>query len=226
MTQFAEISVIGPVLTPYTVVFDAGGFELTLVEFTETGYYSLFRQKADKLLNTHLDLRLVADDETFRDAANLTTCLKTGQPAASKIMLLEDFLRRLVKKHPPAGAAIIEAAVEKIKQSVFDVDILLLSKELHTNSRTLQRRFKSILGLTPKQYAEIVRFTKLFDFLMSDEKVNLLQKLHSMGYYDQAHAIRAFNKYAGFSPRNVIHEQFRLAAGLSGPFAGAVREPD
>jgi AraC-like DNA-binding protein len=106
------------------------------------------------------------------------------------------------------------------------VDILSLAGELHTNSRTLQRRFKSIIGLTPKQYAEIVRFTKLFDFLMSNEKVSLLEKLHALGYYDQAHAIRAFKKYAGFSPRKIIHEQFRLAAGLSGPFAGAVRESD
>lgn len=226
ITCFADISVIGPVLTPYTVVFNAGPFELILAEFTETGYYSAFRQDAHQLVNGHQDLRLVADDEIFREAANLNNGFKIGMRAAEKIPLLEKFLRRLVTKEPPAGVETIEAAAEMIKQSVSDLDILSLAKDLGINSRTLQRRFKSIVGLTPKQYAEMVRFTKLFDFLMSGKKVNLLKKLHALGYYDQAHAIRAFNKYAGFSPRNVIHEQFRLAACLSGPFAGAVREPD
>ena len=226
LAPFSEICFIGPVLKPYTVVFDAGTFELILAEFTETGYYSAFRQDAHKLVNSHQDLRLVADDKTFREATNLNDRFKTGKCAAEKIPFLENFLHHLIGKNPPAGAETIEAAVEIIKRSVFDIDMMSLSRELHTNSRTLQRQFKSIVGLTPKRYTDIVRFTKLFDFLMSNEKVNLLEKLHALGYYDQAHAIRAFKKYAGFSPRNVIQKQFRLAAGLSGPFAGPVREPD
>lgn len=225
LTGIPDISVIGPVLSPYSVIIKEGAFGLILAEFTETSYYSLFRQSPETLVNSFSDFQ-PGDPIICKDAEKLMYTLRGRINYSRRIEHTENFLRRCIKSHNPDGTEMVKYAVESIKQSVSDVYISGLARGLHTSTRTLQRSFKNITGITPKQYAEITRFTKFFDFLMSGEKVSLIDKLQLLGYYDQAHAIRKFKKYAGFSPSKIMREKYRLAAKISSRFAETIREPE
>ena len=87
----------------------------------------------------------------------------------------------------------------------------------HISTRQLERRFKTCIGLTPKQLSSILRFRSLFDELQADQPSAWLNAAIVSGYFDQAHMIRDFKRYAGKPPqayyRNMGHLSGALVAG-------------
>jgi len=73
-----------------------------------------------------------------------------------------------------------------IKKSKGEVSVKELVNYFNYSQSTLERMFKKFLGLTPKEYINIIKFYSNF----SDESV----------YYDQSHFIKNCKKYTGKTP--------------------------
>jgi AraC-like DNA-binding protein len=77
--------------------------------------------------------------------------------------------------------------------------------------------FRSAVGLTPKHYYRVKRFTTVLRCLASGNAANLADLAASAGYSDQAHLTREFLELAGITPRqylprdpdSVLHHQAR-----------------
>lgn len=100
-------------------------------------------------------------------------------------------------------------AVRKIKSSFGELGIKGLAEDLGVSQSSLERGFRSRVGLSPKEFAGLVRFRNIFRFYNSSS--SLTELALEAGYYDQAHFIREFRKKTGFSPkqwfrRNSIEE--------------------
>lgn len=65
------------------------------------------------------------------------------------------------------------------------------------SARQLQRQFLDFFGITLREYAGIVRFTKAFQTMY---RKDLITTAMETGYYDQAHLNREFRNRAGNSP--------------------------
>lgn len=65
-----------------------------------------------------------------------------------------------------------------------------LAKRLGTTPRTLQRRFATDVGITPKLLARIVRFQRVFSEWRADP-TSLSRVAAECGYYDHAQLVRA-----------------------------------
>lgn len=76
----------------------------------------------------------------------------------------------------------------------------LLRRDFAVSYRQLQRDFVSVMGLTPKEYSNMVRFTQAFTLL---NYYGLTEAALKAGYWDQAHMIRDFKKMSGFTPAQV-----------------------
>lgn len=74
------------------------------------------------------------------------------------------------------------------------VEIFGLSK------RQLQRLFKIYIGVNPKWVIERYRMHEALERLTAKGKPDFARLAHALGYYDQAHFIRAFRKMTGQSP--------------------------
>ena len=59
--------------------------------------------------------------------------------------------------------------------------------------------FREQVGVTPKQYARIVRFRALLERI-HDGRVELAEAAHQAGYYDQPHMNAEFKELSGFTP--------------------------
>lgn len=90
-------------------------------------------------------------------------------------------------------------ALRTIREKEGEISVRSLSEELGISQSTLERGFKRRIGLNPKEYANLVRFRKIFD--RKEEAENLTDLAYRSGYYDQAHFIREFRKMAGVSPK-------------------------
>jgi AraC-like DNA-binding protein len=81
------------------------------------------------------------------------------------------------------------------------------------SSRRLSTRFRSELGLAPKEAARVVRFDRARRLLQRRVSAGGPAELAALavacGYYDQAHLAREFRMLAGVPPSRWIAEEFR-----------------
>lgn len=119
---------------------------------------------------------------------------------------LEKFRRLLPIKEEKEK--FLPEAVLRIKSSFGEIGIKGLAEDLGISQSSLERGFRSRVGLSPKEYAGLVRFRNIFRFYNSSS--SLTELALEAGYYDQAHFIREFKKKTGFSPK----QWFRQNASL------------
>lgn len=86
-----------------------------------------------------------------------------------------------------------------IKETIIEKSIQETADELLLHPRKLHRMYKNSFGISPKTYTNILRFIKTKDLLDAGEE--LMNIVFNCNYYDQAHFIKDFRKYAGVTPR-------------------------
>lgn len=74
-----------------------------------------------------------------------------------------------------------------------------LTKLFHTNKTTLNQRLKEYTGYTTITYLTYIRIQAACSMLRSST-VAITEILNKVGFQDDAHFIRSFRKYTGFSP--------------------------
>ncbi|MCL4638401.1 MAG: helix-turn-helix domain-containing protein, partial [Olivibacter sp.] len=76
-----------------------------------------------------------------------------------------------------------------------------LAKRNFTTVRQLERNFKKLIGLSPKEYSNIIRFQHALS-LIKDSKQNrsLLDIAFECGYYDHSHLSNDIKRNTGLSP--------------------------
>jgi AraC-like DNA-binding protein len=79
--------------------------------------------------------------------------------------------------------------------------------------KTLERRFRNEVGLTPKMFQRVVRFRMAFRML-EHQRGGGARIAAAAGYYDQAHMIRDFRQFTGTSPREFFRPETPLAGLL------------
>ena len=76
-----------------------------------------------------------------------------------------------------------------------------LSKRNHITVRQLERKFKSQIGLSPKEYSNIIRFQNALNIIKnSNENRSLLDIAFECGYYDHSHLNNEIKRNTGLSP--------------------------
>lgn len=88
-----------------------------------------------------------------------------------------------------------------------------LAREAGWSSRRLSTRFRTEIGLTPKEAARVVRFDRARRLLQrrvsACRRTDLAALAADCGYYDQAHLACEFRALAGLPPSRWLAEEFR-----------------
>ncbi len=72
--------------------------------------------------------------------------------------------------------------------------------------RQFERKCKERIGMNPKTYARILKFSKAYRLRESYPQLNWTSIAYEAGYYDQMHMIKDFKIFAGVNP-SVIEKQ-------------------
>lgn len=89
-----------------------------------------------------------------------------------------------------------------------------LSKDACFSLRQLERKCKERIGLSPKLFARIVRFSRAYRMREASPGASWLSIAHSAGYYDQMHLVRDFKVFAGVTPSGLDKELEQSSALL------------
>ena len=76
--------------------------------------------------------------------------------------------------------------------------------------RQLENLFKKYIGLSPKFYARIIRFSYIFT-LVQENKQNWSGIAYDASFFDQSHFIRNFKDFTGESPSDYSFDENNLA---------------
>ncbi len=105
----------------------------------------------------------------------------------------------------------LDKAVDAVAAHRGRVSVSRLAASLGWSERKLERDFKTFVGVSPKTFARINRFSGVVRALETTGPSKLLDHAHEFGYYDQSHMINEFRGFAGESPTAFYDRSHRLS---------------
>lgn len=179
----------------YTIFKNSANIGTVLVYFTETGFTHFASHPANELFNLSTSL-----DDVF-DKTSVTAVeekLSTVDTDHQRIKIVERFLLSQLKDIK-ADKLIIEA-VKLIYESKGAIRIKELNQKLFISQSPFEKRFRKIVGTTPKKFASIVRFNTVINQLNGIK--SLTDICYENNFFDQAHFIKDFKQFTGETPEN------------------------
>ena len=164
-----------------------------LVFFKEGKAVSFFREPIHELFRESVSL----DHFMLRsELLILEERLQASKTDSEKIALVEQFL--ISKMNSTLPDLLVASAISMIYKSKGNIRIKELLTELHISQSALEKRFRQVVGASPKKFASIVRFKNTIQ--SHDRNRSLTDLGYEAGFYDQAHFIREFKHFTGDSP--------------------------
>jgi AraC-like DNA-binding protein len=165
-----------------------------LILFKEGGLAAFTRMPANELFDQTVDAENLFPRP---DLHQLRESLAAAASDTGRIQKVEAFLlNRLVERKQDA---LIGNAVRLIRQHHGIIRIHQLASSLHLSQDPFEKRFRTLVGSTPKQYASIVRLRELIQKYPSYS--SLTDASYEAGYFDQSHFIKDFRLFTGRSPK-------------------------
>ena len=115
-----------------------------------------------------------------------------------RIRVIEHFLLSQLKDIQTDK--LIAEAVKLIYQSKGTIRIQELNKILLISQSPFEKRFRKVVGTTPKKFASIIRFHTVLSDLRQAK--SLSEICHENNFFDQAHFIKDFKQFTGDTPEN------------------------
>lgn len=166
-----------------------------LVYFTEIGFTHFAMHPANELFNLSLSLDQIFDkDRIFETEEKLSLAIVDKQ----RVKIVEQFLLSQLKDIQ-TDKLIVEA-VRLIYQSKGTIRIKELNEKLLISQSPFEKRFRKVVGTSPKKFATIVRFNTVLNNL--DHTKSLTEICYENGFFDQAHFIKDFKQFTGDTPDN------------------------
>jgi AraC-like DNA-binding protein len=165
----------------------------------------LFKHPIYLLNNNVIELELLTADKLFRqliiDIGNLNQLQKAA------LLLDAYFLKKLaiIKLDSP----FLIFSIQQIFQSNGMTSIDSLRQNIHASRRYVEKLFKNSIGVTPKQYARLIRVKKASIIMLQESFCGQVSTVAAeLEYYDQSHFLKDFKSVVGMTPTQFLQHQF------------------
>lgn len=146
-----------------------------------------------------------------KEGSDLEEAMIKATSDFEKINIVETFLlNKLVS--PELVNRIIKSSVEVIINLNGQLKVDELSSQLNINRRQLERKFASVIGLSPKQLSKIIRLQATLKMLVNNQFTSLTSVAFEGDYYDQAHFIKDFKEFTGKSPKSFFANNLKMSS--------------
>lgn len=136
------------------------------------------------------------------DAGALRVQLEDTPANEGRLVLLERALLERARQVSPRAPCVQIASALAGARKVMRLGEL--ERVAGWSQRQLRRHFERDIGLAPKRFLKLLRFTALFDRLRRSPVPDWQSLVSELGYYDQAHLITEFRGFTGASPTRFL----------------------
>lgn len=176
---------------------------------TQDDCFGVRFQPGQGILPKDITMEMIVNDDIEIDGdifgKNLTEKIALAKTMSERIDIFKKAYEDMVlgRNSLSDKEKINEYLVNRISRTKGMITMRQLEDETNYSACYLRRIFKSFHGISPKQFAQYIRFQNL---LMQADKegVSYEQVALDCGYYDEPHMMKEFKKYSG-----VTLEQYR-----------------
>lgn len=179
----------------YRIFKNSADIGTILVYFTEIGFTHFSSNPAYELFNLSLSLDTIFEKSKVSEVEEKLAAASTDK---QRIKIVEQFLLTQLKDIQ-TDKLIIEA-VQLIYQSKGTIRVKELNEKLFISQSPFEKRFRKVVGTTPKKFASIIRFNSVLTNL--NETKSLTEICFENNFFDQAHFIKDFKNFTGQTPES------------------------
>lgn len=199
-TAKAESIVVGPQLT--RVNLELGKNHLMLcVAFHPGGLYRLLGMPMKHLFDDDVETGLLFSEA---EISSINQQLKEAVSWLTMKNIIEYFL--LQKIHRIKTLLPFDFAMKELVKSDGTMSIEKTAALSCLSLRQFERTCNERIGLSPKLFARLVRFSKAYRLKENQQHLSWTSIAYNSGYFDQMHMIRDFKEFAGVTPTFMEHE--------------------
>jgi AraC-like DNA-binding protein len=194
-------------ITKFIEVSPTGKTGIIAVRFYPNGAEVFLQVPVNELTNKAVSTY----DILGKDSGELEEKIVTAKNNRSRIEILQNYLICRLKKYYTYDYIIAEC-LKRIEKSGGTITVESLSEKYNISTRHLERKFISIVGMSPKLFSRIIRFQTIFKLLKTKQINSLTALALESGYYDQAHFIRDFKNFTGINPKTYFNQEHQLSS--------------
>jgi AraC-like DNA-binding protein len=124
------------------------------------------------------------------------------------------YVERHIASHPDLRDEAVERAVDAILSDE-DANLDALCATSGLTPRNLQRRFSTVVGVSPRMLKSLVRFRRVFDALQGTTLSTWSAAAQAAGYFDHPQMARDFQRFVGCSASEFVAGGAGLATSLA-----------
>jgi AraC-like DNA-binding protein len=172
-----------------------GQVELFGVSFHEGSAFSILGIPLIELQNS----TSLLDVLNRTDLLNLYARLREAKSLPLRIHWLEDWLLSRLSNGKDLDKLVL-ASLGRLQTGKGQLSIPQLSDQFSISQRQLERLYQNHVGVSPKQYARLLKVEAARLALRKMNKNSSVDLALELGFYDQPHFIREFSSVIGLTP--------------------------
>lgn len=164
------------------------------VRFRVESFAELSTIPLSEFKNRRVDFSDLNLNSSFIELLNETKNVK------QRLALVNKYICDQLTKNESKKDDLIASVVQSIRRLSGKIVIKEMAREYLISPRQLERRFKNYMGLTIKEFANIIRFMHASKAISKFQAKSLSEIAFDSGYYDHAHMSNNFIQIAGANP--------------------------
>ena len=163
--------------------------------FQPTALYRLTGIPSLELTNLCLD----AEDIFTKSIRRIHEQLQHAESYNKMLSIADKFVAELIKQEK-REVHLIDSVTRLMIRAGGNLSLDWLAKESCLCSKQFKRKFRERVGVNPKTYGKIIRFTKAFNTRNAYPLWNWLRIAVDCGYYDYQHLVKDYKELTGLNP--------------------------
>jgi len=201
--------VLGQTIEPFYI--EPTGYVNTFaIRFYPYGFANFVTIPIKNLVNKETPLRLLFGDKT---ANELEQNIIQAKDTKQRIEIIEKFL--LAKLNDKATIdKIVKTTIDTLFLTRGNTSINSVLKDDLSKRRQLERKFRKLIGISPKQLGKVIRLQTALKILLNKHSENFTEIAYKSDYYDQAHFIKDFKEFTGTTPKAFLKNDNMVLSSL------------
>lgn len=185
----------------YTEIASSRKTGFISVRFFPWGAYHFF----DEPVQNFLDRTIDATKLWGKDSEKIIKELKNLSSLDDRFKTVELFLLEKLHQYKKNSQE-TDNAIKLIRETKGTLTIEEVCAKTGFSKKQLERNFLASVGIMPKLFSRITRFLNICQNLGEQKDKTLTQLTYECGFYDQAHFIKEFKAFSGFTPKEFFEK--------------------
>lgn len=191
-----KVYYVGQAISPSRIASSSFYIDIIGVNFTPTAIFQLTGMDLHDITDQIVDAQLIFGTQINE----LYDRVVASNDPVEAICLIDDFLCRKSLNRKKQNKPCIMTSLSVLERNTAGINVEMLQKMTNTTAKTLERSFKSEIGMTPKMYHRLLRFNQTVHYISTHHFKDWWEIVVRFGYYDHSHLISEFKRFAGKTP--------------------------